>query len=880
MATKYNTVQSLLEQVPDTPEVLVANLHKIVKAEPVDDDGDGKYDRVLVDGHEIPRDQWEEDQFNDLGTHIPRDNSHRVNTNAELIEAFNTYTHSGSGWGKGGGVTASIFSAGIYALAKRKTTPPGHFGHFISSGRHMLTGPGIHSRVSMTEHWLPPIPIDPEQDTRDAQGNVRLMRTYGDKTILQVPENHVAGGFRIGRTNELDTVNGIMRRDGEFVLFGQGRHVLADSEYSGIEVKPLTSGAMKIGPVTVLWIKEGYLGCALEKKKGTYKLFYPGPPYLLHEKDYDEIDLVERNSDVFNLGPFQFVTIKDNQIGGAYLLEGGRYQLLPPGSTYMLHKKDFTPADIVTRTDQFNLGPYHYITVRNEYVAGVATRTDGQFHLLAPGKTYQFNTRDFKEPVMAKRDSNLIKLGPVTILTVPADKLAGAYQTDDSQFVEFQPSTDQYVLHSRDFYGLTVIDRFSDKVQQFGPNIVVTISGGSMGIFQKAGCIEVMKPAFYKLPAEYKLLELVPTKQFTRDVSNQEFKTKDGISMAVTFSFTWRVVDAEKVAHFSGSFRDLFALMDNKAIVNMMRLCKTYTREQLHPTQHDIVSRLGGDASTHTQDVLDELYQKTNAERDALYASLAEECCNVLTELSSQSALGVEVSAVHIDNFTLLDQSIILELEKITKSILAQKEARVRRDFVMAQAETAKKEAEAQAELEAYKRVREAQANAKVMEEEVRAEANAKVQASKAENEANVLMRTADAKAKAESDRIALEAETNRQLKTAEAEAKAIRLRAQAEAEAIKLKADADAEKARKEYEAHSQMPDSQLILHMLDRQVQGMKEFGSAAWKHPEAYMQMFEKFGDKFRFGATTMDEYMRRMGQLPTSETATRQVTHSNQ
>lgn len=63
-------------------------------------------------------------------------------------------------------------------------------------------------------------------------------RRYGDKTILQVPENHgkqhftlkarltyltVAGGFRIGKRDSED-------KDQEFVLFSQGRHVLPDSK--------------------------------------------------------------------------------------------------------------------------------------------------------------------------------------------------------------------------------------------------------------------------------------------------------------------------------------------------------------------------------------------------------------------------------------------------------------------------------------------------------------------------------------------------------------------------------------------------------------------------------------------------------------------------
>lgn len=73
----------------------------------------------------------------------------------------------------------------------------------------------------MAAKWIDTIPIDDEAHPR---------RQLGDKTILQVPENHVAGGFRIGKTGEEDT-------DQEFVLFSQGRHVLPDCKYYGIEVR-------------------------------------------------------------------------------------------------------------------------------------------------------------------------------------------------------------------------------------------------------------------------------------------------------------------------------------------------------------------------------------------------------------------------------------------------------------------------------------------------------------------------------------------------------------------------------------------------------------------------------------------------------------------
>ena len=116
----------------------------------------------------------------------------KLKAKKELIEKFNTYDFSGSKLAKVGGTALICATFGGYYFGKRRFIPPGYFGHYKSSGRHMLTPPGIHIITSVAEQWEKPIPIDPEQD------GSRLIRTYGDKTILQVPENHIAGGYKIG----------------------------------------------------------------------------------------------------------------------------------------------------------------------------------------------------------------------------------------------------------------------------------------------------------------------------------------------------------------------------------------------------------------------------------------------------------------------------------------------------------------------------------------------------------------------------------------------------------------------------------------------------------------------------------------------------------
>lgn len=846
------------EQLPielptQVPEHLQADFSKLVKAVPVDVDGDGKYDYVDIEGCQIPRERWEEDKFNDRGKAIPRHNANRVQSNKELIEKFNTYDFSGSKLAKVGGTALICATFGGYYFGKRRFIPPGYFGHYKSSGRHMLTAPGIHIITSVAEQWEKPIPIDPEQD------GSRLIRTYGDKTILQVPENHIAGGYKIGCVNKFDNDNQIMRRDGEFVIFGQGRHVLSDSEFCGIVIKKLEHDNLKLGPITVLYVKEGFLGGAYERRDGTYKIFYPGPAYLLHEQDYENIQLVNRSSDKFKLGPYEFITVKDDQVAGAYLREGGEFQLLPAGYSYKLHERDFFPVEVKKREDEFTLGPYYYITVRNHFVAGVSTR-DGQFVLLPPGKTYRLYNKLYMKPTMQKRDTNQIKLGPVTFLTVPDDKLAGAYRTKDSKFIQFQPSDKPYIINDQDYYGLVVMDKYSEQCRQFGPNKVIRVSSGSCAIFEREGQITLLDEGFHMLSAEYNLKEIVPTKIFTHAINDIQFKTKESISMSVTFSLIWRIEDVKKVALFSGNFKDIYKLIIDKATLTMTKLAQQYNRDRLLPTQQDIAATTDGKMSNQE---LDELYEKATIERNNLYEQLQSECVASLADLSSKSELGVQIRGINIDNFKVVDTSIITELEKIAKSVIGRREATARGEFIVVQAETAQKEAKAKADMEAFIKIREAETNAKVNEQIAEAQANIRIQAAKAENEANIHIRTAEARAKAESDKILLEAEAYRNLKQAQTEAAALKLESESKANSICLLAEAEAKKTRLEFEARNQMPEKELMLKMMKLQVQGLSEFGKAAWKHPEAYIKMFEEFSDKFRFGATTLEEFMGRMG-----------------
>ena len=61
-----------------------------------------------------------------------------------------------------------------------------------------------------------------------------------------------------------------------------------------------------------------FIGGAYERNTGKFTIFPPGPPYLLHEKDFEGAQLVRRTLGRFKCGPIDFLTVKEGEMGGAY----------------------------------------------------------------------------------------------------------------------------------------------------------------------------------------------------------------------------------------------------------------------------------------------------------------------------------------------------------------------------------------------------------------------------------------------------------------------------------------------------------------------------------------------------------------------------------
>lgn len=736
---------------------------------------------------------------------IPIETRFRKSNNREIVEAVNTYSYSDSKLHKFLGVSATIFSFGLFYINRRKVVPAGYWGHYVSSGRHMLVEPGIHTIISSDAEWWDDVLIDDEQNLR---------RQFGNKTVLSVPENHIAGGYRVGNDEEMS--------DGEWVLFPQGRHVIDDESYRGIDVQYLRpeESIIKVGPCSVLYVKEGFVGGAYKRSKGKYVLFPPGPPYLLHEREYESIAVVPRESRKFSLGPNFFVTPKIGELAGAET-KSGTYRLLPPGQTYMLPSKLYNEPELVRRDDLFSLGPYHFITVRHGQVAGAQLKKGGDYLLLSPGKTYQLSAEEYHQPESQDKNKHRVDLGPLTFLTIQNGTLSGAYRVDDGEFVEFEDMTKVHVLHESVYHGLVTIDKYETEPQRFGPYKVITIPDSYCGVFSKQGKIEINDPGFYKLPSEYEILGKIPLKNFTLNLNQLEFKTRDGVDMSLNSNIVWCVNNPELVAKYPGGFEEVESALKTRARDNLVMETKAYNREQLLPINQDFEN----DDEEHQlseQEKKEKVSEASQAAKQIL-DNIEERLASILREASEKSGWGLNIVGVSLDGLEIKDESTQKLIASRKRAKEEAGEASLRRMKQQKEREENKlkidmandrerSEKEIQYELSAIEKTKQAEAETKKAKEEAR-RAEAELERKKMEKDYDLQQR-----------------EEYREDKRKEAEVNA---------EIQRKTAEAEYEKRMKEIEAESKRPQHEIELEKMRYAAEAVKHFGNAAWRHPDTMLE-----------------------------------------
>jgi regulator of protease activity HflC (stomatin/prohibitin superfamily) len=371
--------------------------------------------------------------------------------------------------------------------------------------------------------------------------------------------------------------------------------------------------------------------------------------------------------------------------------------------------------------------------------------------------------------------------------------------------------------------------------QDFGPYKVITIRQGDVGQFEVEGKIKIMDPGFYKVDSSTENRASIPSQVVQELLDQQDFRTKDGVSMSVKMTVTWQVSDPIQVATFNGTFQDLKKRVRVASSDSLIRLCKQYNRGQLLPTAQDIALFESEDVSlADATKLADESYQK-------LLALITATCVQDLTEIGSSSKLGININRIQVERFNLQNEDILRELERITMSDMQTKAVEADNKMQLARQQA-----------DGDNRIKKAEADAHVLMKEAESKAKADEVKSTAQNA--ILIKTSEAKNQIELEKNKTEADI---------QANRVIMESESKAKAILAITDAEYERKIKEAEAASHMPPQEFELKKLQLQVDMLKEVGHAAWKYPDVYTGFLEQFGDKLRLGPMSVSETLARMG-----------------
>jgi len=799
-------------------------------------------------------------EMNKHGKNIIVDESCLVSGGTDqIIAKVNQYSYSGDACGE----CCYRATCGVGYFTSRRTIQDGYFGHYVSSGRHKLTPPGIQHLTSCTDDWSNSIPIDDTEDRKNPRGKDKRNwgSILGSKYLAYVDENFIGGAYRLGIVEEKKDSDEKSPKsqstDGQFVLFAKGRHILDSFKYKDFQItnklRENNQDRIKIGPITVLYLSEGYLGGAYDVWSGKFEILYPGAPHLLHDQDYRNIVSVQTTVEPYKLGPYTFVTVLEGYLAGAYNKETGEYQVLPPGHTYWLQEKDWQfneHKDLVEVSDNFVLGPYIYLTVNEGFISGSFHKKSGKFIELPEGSTYRLNIDDFEYPITVKADGHRIVCGPITHLTLQAGTLNGAFSLASGKFIEFDQEDEKYKLHEREYRDITTIQRNEEVEQQFGVYKVITIPDGSNGIFEREGVIEVKEPGFYKLTSEYRILPSISVNTFTMSVPELPFKTKDGIEMSVNASMVWVVNDPKLTSIITPDpdFRDYTNPAFETARRNMKLRLKNamvkyvmkYNRDELLPTKQDVALKnqnLSGEE-------LDEVLKQENKKTEELYQVIEAGLKMEMDEASEQSKWGICIDSVKLEGVELLDRNILNVLNQITETIFAINKEKVDGEQLLAEEEQKKLKNLKDTETDDSVRTKNAMADSSVKlaeaaaaaeEKKKRALANADdaINKAKTENAAKVSLATTREKANATAREKQLDIENRVKLSAAKADA-----------ESIRLLADANFKREVMENEAIEKMSDKQFKLKMMQKSILAMHNLSGAAWRMPDKVLDFYNQF------------------------------------
>lgn len=519
---------------------------------------------------------------------------------------------------------------------------------------------------------------------------------------------------------------------------------------------------------------------------------------------------------------------------------------------------------MVDRTEHFKLGPYRFLTVKKFMLSGVYEKKGGRFIILPPGYTYQLSDENFEKPVTVVNNKHRVDIGPLTYLTLEDGKISGAYRLKDGKFHIFEDNSVEHLLHSTEYHSLQTIKKYDYKMASFGPFKIITVPEGYYGVFMREGILEVKPPKFYRLTADYTILDQIPKFVQTNPMKNIQFKAKDGVAMDVDGAIIWKIhhvpIDqvtednpdgVKQVSLYPGGFKQVQYDLVERCKIFLRALSKRYNRNRLLPTKQDVMIRtrkMIREGLLEEGKDTDDLWQEMMGD-DAKLAlevqhHVEREVQQKLEVASRASSWGVQILAVKIHEYTLKNRKIMTSLNEITEIALSKDLVKIKGELEMAKAEAERlastKKAEASSEANQKRAIARAEvdkiaalAKAEVKEVLAKAKADADVLTARMEGEAKVLRAEAKAQANAKQREIVLDVNNEK-----------IRRTAHAQSTKIKLIAEAQYQKKLRENKAAGLMTDKQFKLKLIEKNVESMRRMGDSAWRMPDKYMKYYNEF------------------------------------
>lgn len=585
----------------------------------------------------------------------------------------------------------TVFPALINVCVKKTTIMKDHFRVAKQRCTYKLYGPGAHYPKMTDFHWYDkaqPFDLESEDTTTASHGSLRRISPV--HTFLQVGP----GSLGFGRINSADGVHAdgevAKGRDGDTVLFAQGKYLLKEANYRDIKLVYMAPNENIIsvdGMATLMRIDAGQVGGALRLETNEFEIFRSGKTIVLDNKEWAEPCVVNRVGGIFTLRKYvQFITIDEGYVASISRKDGRQFLLSEPGQYVLKHSNwDFANTVLCSNDDNYTIGPFIVKTVSSDEVGVARNRWTNESFILKKGKYYLHSSKwEVNVKPIARAE---VYIKPFRFIQVGTSMYVGARNLIKGSFDEFHDKFENkiIVLHETQYASAVQVPKVSSNVMRFGPWFTVTVSAGKVALFDRRGTISVEGNGQKKLALEEGvILEPLPTVGLTIHLGDIKFLSSDDFDLGVRVNVDFRISDHIKLATllrsratneatdldemntdfvnancddrsridqkshkfyqkaWSFTFDDFKAELMQLATSNVLSLFRTYKSSDLI-----IGSALGSKKGTNEGPAAQvEAAEKARIEKNI--EQITEQCSAMLMESLENNQVGIKITKIHL----------------------------------------------------------------------------------------------------------------------------------------------------------------------------------------------------------------------------------------